>query len=207
MYYEQHYTKIQCRSHYCTYCANGYGVVPVYDLCGQAVQYFSRKQEELRIAYEVITDAYLRSSEIVFDQMMDSPEVLALLHKASSTNEVIQTEARKALFNMLTPTYERLKKHNIRQFHFHLPDSTSFLRFHRPQKFGDNLSSVRASVVKANKELIPVFGFEEGRIYNGFRYVFPVIDQGIHLGSVEVSINFEAFSAELERLFSNSMPS
>ncbi|HBI15853.1 MAG TPA: hypothetical protein DDY20_10140 [Desulfobulbaceae bacterium] len=39
------------------------------------------------------------------------------------------------------------KKIGIAQFHFHLPLTTSCLRLHMPEKFGDDLSSFRHTVV------------------------------------------------------------
>ncbi|WP_308411590.1 cache domain-containing protein, partial [Vibrio parahaemolyticus] len=78
---------------------------------------------------------------------------------------------------------------NFRQLHFHFKNGDSFLRVHKPEKFGDNLLSVRESVRIANKEIRFVQGFEEGRIYNGYRFVYPVIYNDIHIGTLEVSLS------------------
>ena len=165
-------------------------------------QYLQEKNEALRISYNVITDSYLRASRIVFDEIIYKPEILNIYKQAGAENKLIQNKARNDLYEKLIPTYNRLKKMDIRQLHFHLPDNTSFLRFHKPAKYGDNLTDVRFSLKKANSELVDVFGFEEGRIFNGFRYVFPIVYEGRHLGSVEISLNFEAINKQLERLFS-----
>jgi hypothetical protein len=56
-------------------------------------------------------------------------------------NEKEKNEVRKKLYNSLLPFYERTSNIlNIRQLHFHLADNTSFLRFHKPEKFGDDLT-------------------------------------------------------------------
>ncbi len=91
--------------------------------------------------------------------------------------------------------YKRLGlRYNIRQVHFHSPESKSFLRMHKKEQFGDSLVDIRKSVVYVNKNLKPFYGFEEGVLYNGYRYVFPVIDSvGEHLGSVEVSFDLKNF--------------
>jgi diguanylate cyclase (GGDEF)-like protein len=73
-----------------------------------------------------------------------------------------------------------------------LANGESFIRFHRPDKYGDNLMDFRESVRLANTEKRYVTGFEEGRIFNGFRYVYPVFYNGEHLGSFEVSFDFDA---------------
>ncbi|MCK5837039.1 MAG: diguanylate cyclase, partial [Desulfobacula sp.] len=148
-----------------------------------------------------IIDSYFRVSHIVFHEIINRPEVLAILKKATSSDENIRNESRQELFLKLTPVYQRLKNLNVRQFHFHLPDNTSFLRFHRPSKFGDDLTDVRYSIKQTNSQLKTFSGFEEGRIKNGFRYVFPIISPTGHLGSVEISLNFKAIEQEMMRLF------
>ena len=73
------------------------------------------------------------------------------------------------------------------------------MRFHKPDKFGDDLNDVRASVRYVNQHKKPTFGFEEGRIFNGYRFVYPLSDeQGKHLGSVEVSMSLLAFKEAFE---------
>lgn len=38
-------------------------------------------------------------------------------------------------------------QYDVRQFQFHLPPATSFLRVHKPEKFGDDLSGFRNTVL------------------------------------------------------------
>ena len=66
------------------------------------------------------------------------------------------------------------------------------MRFHRPEKFGDNLAKIRKTVEWVNTNQSSITGFEEGRIFHGFRNVFPLFletNQFIreHIGSVEIS--------------------
>ncbi len=54
-----------------------------------------------------------------------------------------------------------------------------------------------------NQEKIFVKGFEEGRIYNGFRYVFTLFARNkSHIGSVETSVSFQAIRQAMDNLFS-----
>ncbi|PJF26685.1 MAG: two-component sensor histidine kinase, partial [Phototrophicales bacterium] len=131
--------------------------------------------------------------------IINQPEVLSLFAQANGASEERQAEIRTALYDMLVDDYQRLDDLNLRQLHFHLPDNTSFLRFHRPNLFGDNLTDVRYTIALANRELVPVVGFEEGRIYNGFRYVFPLFYEGVHIGSVETSVSFLAIQQNLNK--------
>ena len=62
----------------------------------------------------------------------------------------------------------------MRQLHFHFKDGTSFLRMHRPNIYGDNLFGIRESIEYVNTRKEKFVGFEEGRIFNGYRYIYPL---------------------------------
>ena len=165
-------------------------------------EYEQKQENALYIAYNTIVSSYFLVSQSIFSEKVDNPLILGIMKDANSSDPETQKSARKRLHEELEQTYRNLQKLNIRQFHFHLPNNESFLRFHKPDKFGDDLSSVRYSVKKANADRVCVKGFEEGRIFNGFRYVFPLLDDGEHLGSVEISISFNAIRDQMQRLFS-----
>jgi signal transduction histidine kinase len=161
---------------------------------------------QLQDAYNVTVDTYKLVSETIYDEVVNKPEVVEIFKGAATVDEEEREKLRQQLFQTLNPTYQNLRKKNLKQLHFHLPDGTSFLRFHRPEKYGDRLFDVRYSVKIANTEQRFVSGFEEGRIYNGFRYVFPLFASGsdgekVHIGSVETSISFQAIREEVEKLF------
>ncbi|MCF6282972.1 MAG: hypothetical protein L3J28_12350 [Candidatus Polarisedimenticolaceae bacterium] len=105
---------------------------------------------------------------------------------------------RKRLFDQVGPNWKEVQKDlQVRQLHFHLgPGSTSFLRVHRPDKFGDNMDNVRFTIVDTNAEQQPRVGFETGRVYSGLRGVVPVstwdpdVDKMVHVGALEVGTSF-----------------
>lgn len=98
---------------------------------------------------------------------------------------------RDALTEMLLSSYKAVKD-NVPQFQFHLPDSTSFLRLHMPEKYGDSLKSFRFTVNAANERKEVISGLEEGVGGYGFRVVAPMFYEGTHTGSVEFAGNFDA---------------
>ncbi len=69
--------------------------------------------------------------------------------------------------------------------HIHTKDNKSFLRAWRPDKFGDDLSSFRHSVVQVNSTKKAVNTFELGKAGLSIRSVMPIMDEGTHLGSLE----------------------
>ena len=92
------------------------------------------------------------------------------------------------------------KNYGAVQFQFHTPPATSFLRLHQIEKYGDDLSGFRHSVVDTNAQRTPHRGLESGVAGLGARGMVPVFDQGRHLGSVEFGMSFgapffEAFKA------------
>jgi methyl-accepting chemotaxis protein len=77
----------------------------------------------------------------------------------------------------------------VRQFQFHEPPARSFLRVHKLQKSGDDLSSFRHTVVKANREQSAVRGLEVGVAGLGIRGIEPVRHDGRHVGTVEFGLS------------------
>lgn len=116
-------------------------------------------------------------------------------------------KAREELLSRVGPGRQKLSQEfDFRQLHFHLgPGSTSFLRAHRPEKFGDNMDTIRHTIVAANRDKEPVTGFESGRVYSGIRGVVPVFaddpDTGkhIHVGALEAGTSFQMTLAEVAR--------
>ncbi|MCW2245398.1 methyl-accepting chemotaxis protein [Azospirillum fermentarium] len=99
---------------------------------------------------------------------------------------------RDGLAAMLVPGFAALKaQYGVRQYQFHLPPATSFLRVHKPEKFGDDLSGFRATVVEVNRTRRPVSGLESGVEGLGIRGVVPVTKDGAALGSVEFGLSFD----------------
>jgi len=143
-------------------------------------------------------NTYTMVSELAFKQIINQEDILKLYSGAYKADSLTQHKIRTQLYNKILPVYHQLRSQNIKQLHFHLPDNTSFLRFHRPSRYGDDLTKYRFSVQKANLEKQVQTGFEEGKVYNGFRYVFPLSYKNQHIGTVETSFSFEAIRLLLE---------
>jgi methyl-accepting chemotaxis protein len=118
----------------------------------------------------------------------------AMATVVAATPEIQQEFAagqRDALAERTVPLFQQLKKdYAVRQFQFHTPPATSFLRAHKPEKFGDDLSSFRKTVVETNKTRVPISGLEKGVAGLGIRGLMPIVNQGQHVGSVEFGLSF-----------------
>ena len=109
---------------------------------------------------------------------------------------------REALHELFVPGFAKLKsEYGVRQFQFHEPPATSFLRVHKPAKFGDDLSSFRFTVIEANQAKKAIQGLEVGVAGLGVRGLVPVSYEGRHVGSVEFGMSFgQAFFDEYAKL-------
>ncbi|SDH07178.1 methyl-accepting chemotaxis protein [Roseospirillum parvum] len=98
---------------------------------------------------------------------------------------------RDRLGALFVPGFAALKAdHAVVQFQFHVPPATSFLRVHKPEKFGDDLSGFRLTVLEANREQAPRSGIEKGVAGLGVRGMVPVAHDGAHVGTVEFGMSF-----------------
>ncbi len=115
----------------------------------------------------------------------------SMIANIDSFSTMFANGEREQLAEALVPVFEVMKRDfNARQFQYHTPPATSFLRLHKPAKFGDDLSSFRKTVVATNKLKQNVVGLEKGVAGLGIRGISPVFSAGKHIGSVEFGMSF-----------------
>jgi len=130
-------------------------------------------------------------SSKISDDARRAVTLAAGLASNTKVTEAFAARDRAALVAMLVPGFDVLKKqYGIEQMQFHTPEAASFLRVNSPDKFGDDLSSFRFTVVEVNKTHMPVLGLESGVTGIGIRGVVPVTHNGRHVGSFEVGTSF-----------------
>ena len=135
-------------------------------------------------------------ADIIFQLAINRDDILKIMafaHKSSEVSE--RDELRALLLERLSLVYDDLKDKGLRQLHFHLPGGVSFLRFHKPEAYGDSLQGPRPSIGQVNKTKEPAHGFETGRYFPALRNVYPLFHGHEFVGSVELSY---AFLAERE---------
>ncbi|MBB4312940.1 methyl-accepting chemotaxis protein [Roseospira marina] len=114
-----------------------------------------------------------------------------LVAQTPATQAALAEGDRDALLAQYQGAFAHLRDtFGVRQFQFHRPPATSFLRVHKPETFGDDLSSFRRTVVQANTDRTPIHGLELGVAGLGMRGVTPVEYNGQPVGSVEVGLSF-----------------
>lgn len=160
-----------------------------------------RNDQVVKDNYRALIDSYRNFSQALFDSIINKPDVLSIFKDAYRADAAGRDQIRDELHAKLEGVFQVIRYKNYKIFHFHLPDGTSFLRFHKPWKYGDNLLGFRYSVQLANSQKRYVEGFEEGRIENSYRFMHPLFWQGEHIGSVETSIAVNEIKEEIGKVF------
>lgn len=101
--------------------------------------------------------------------------------------EYLANGDRDSLRDYLIPSYEDFKRNGIEIFQFITPDLKSFLRMHKPEKYGDDLSFRKALLnVTSNKS--DVVTYEIGASGIGLRSIKPVFKDGQFIAIAELGL-------------------
>lgn len=144
---------------------------------------------------------YEAFSNYIFQDILNNDFILTTIDSANSADEAVKDILRKSLYHYLEDEYAKITDYNFRQLHFHLLNMDSFLRMHRPENFGDNLAEIRSTIKLANSNNTYITGFEEGRIFNGYRFVYPLNYNDNLIGTAEVSISTASILEILSSLY------
>lgn len=150
----------------------------LFDLKDELKQSISVHQTIEKNRLDSVTYMLQRLSRTVFTLTV-TPEVVDLIRKGK----------RDALYTHI----KSLKCEYLKKIHFVLADGTSFLRVHKPHKYGDSLLKRRpiyADLLKQKKEL---HGFEVGTTESAYRNVFPIFFEGELIAFVDVAFNSTEF--------------
>jgi len=128
-----------------------------------------------------------------YNEYLKSKKDIGITNAFSISNdglikESLQNNRRELAINSLKNINTTLKNgtsfKNIK-IHIHTNENKSFLRNWKENKFGDDLSSFRKSVVTVNNTKQPVNGYEIGKAGLSLRSVVPIVSNNNHLGSLE----------------------
>ncbi len=145
--------------------------------------------EQLETHYKILLNQEKIVSNAIFKDTISIKMVKETLTEVLNTTDKEQISLlREKLRKRLMPLYDVIKITGVLQYHFILPNNHSFLRFHKPSKFDDDLTKVRNDVVFVNRYKKIVRGFHGGRVSHGFRNIFPIFGKdNIYLGALDIS--------------------
>ena len=154
------------------------------------------------------TEDSLNRMEQIVSSQLDNLQTLALGLATQTVNSpevqaAFATRDRELLTELTLPTFKILQSDfAVKQVQFFLPPATSFLRLHQLDRFGDDLSSIRATFLKMNETQAAVGGPEIGRGGLGVRGVVPIFYKGRYVGGLEVGLDIgPAFLENLKKQY------
>ncbi|UCM99960.1 PAS domain-containing protein [Sulfurimonas sp. SWIR-19] len=154
----------------------------------------------LKINYEIVNETDKADAASLNAFVSNDETVLRILREALHVTKAKREFLRKELYQHLKKQYREIRKRGVLQMQFVLPDNVSFLRMHKPDRYGDDLTGIRYTFEYVNKTHKPIAGFEQGRIAHGFRNVFPLFDGEKYICAYEISFSSESFQNRLARV-------
>ncbi|NOR58681.1 MAG: hypothetical protein GQ474_09190 [Sulfurimonas sp.] len=157
--------------------------------------------ENLNNNYKVTTNSFKLISDNLYSMILNQPEIVELFYKAKhSKTESDRTVLREKLYTKMKPYFEQLNKSGVNIMLFSFANNRTFLRVHKPSKYGDDLSAVRYSFTYVNDKKKSIRGLEQGKISHAFRNIFPLYYNDEYIGSVDVAFSSEVFQENMTRL-------
>ncbi len=171
------------------------GVILFIEFTYKKKEIYNERIYDLNLQYQDKIISNQKVVEVLFDDVFNDLEVQMILNDASVGKDL--QENRQKLYKMFHLKYNYLKSKGILQFHFHLANGDSFLRFHKVDKYGDSLL-FRDSIKKIIQTKKKVYGFEVGKYFEGFRYIYPIFYNNNYVGSVECSIEVKSIIEQMK---------
>lgn len=158
---------------------------------------------EVQLAYNAAMQTRDTAMRLAVQEVVYNKDVInSFAAGVNSSDPEQQAQYRADLYRKLYPTYKRLVEANVLQFHFHDAQGHSYLRFHQPDTYDDDLSHIRPSIAQIIRDHQPINGYEIGVLAGGFRFLHPIMQNKIYLGSVEISVTFNALRQSMAELLS-----
>ena len=156
------------------------------------VREFDQRMQSYQLMQEQIMDSY-------YELFFNSSQVTNIMQEAAHSDPARQAFFRHELMGRLQEAFGSLQRLNVRLLFFHLPEQIAFLRMHEPEKFGDSLSVSRPSIVEVQTQQKKLIVFETGKLFNGFRSIYPLFYHDSFVGSVEIAYPFLALKKQAIR--------
>lgn len=116
----------------------------------------------------------------------------AIVQKPEIVQEFVDSN-RDALYKKTLPLYQSLQEKyhkNLAIMHFYKPEVQSFLRMHKPQKYGDTTKDHRPmlSYIDSSKTKIVQTGFEAGLFSFSYRVEVPLFLKETYIGILDYGL-------------------
>jgi len=151
--------------------------------------------------YNVAISHFDTITKLTRRHLFNNEIVLNLLYQAKHTQDKEKLALlRQKLYELVEPEFRYLKEYGVNIMLFSFENNKTFLRVHKPEKFDDDLSTVRYSFTYVNSQKKNISGFEEGKISHAFRNISPLFYKGEYIGSVDLSFSSEIIQENMKSL-------
>lgn len=155
----------------------------------------------LQTHYETLLHTQEIIASTTYKSTINMDRVIQIITKANIANKEQKNILRDELHHLLKEKYKLLQELSILQYQFIFPSNKVFYRAHKPAKYGDDLSAIRADFKYVNRTQKPIRGFTQGRTAHGFRNTFPLFDKNNkHIGAMEISFSSDSFQYYLNHI-------
>lgn len=142
----------------------------------------------------------IRAERFYDDHAHHIAEQLARL-KAESP--AVKSRIRESILDEYQSYYDNARNQGLGVLHIFDAKGNSFIRFHQPEKYGDNLVDIRPSIHNMVSKQLYTSGFEIGRLKEAYRHVFPLFFNGEFVGGIEFSVDFSTLASQMKQLFNS----
>jgi len=136
--------------------------------------------EETKLV-DFFSQKFLAKEDVAISNAINIAQNFSVISSLKENDRNIAINGLKSIINDFK---ENTKFKNIK-IHIHDKNMHSFVRLWKPDKFGDDLSGFRKTIVEVNSTKKPLAAIEIGRAGLILRGLSPIIEQGQYLGSVE----------------------
>ncbi|MDF1882342.1 response regulator [Sulfurimonas sp. SAG-AH-194-C21] len=143
--------------------------------------------DALTTHYQLLLSVQKNIAFAIHKNILRSSDVSTLLD--TSLSPKIQKQNRAKLYMQVLRDYNDAKTQGVLQIQFVDKNNISFLRMHKVDKFGDDLTGIRKDFEYTNRTKKQLGVFSQGRTSHGFRNIFPVYKGSEHIGSMEISFS------------------
>jgi len=151
--------------------------------------------------FKVLNTAQKYIANDIYKSIIRNSDAIKFLKQSYTATKEQNDKNRKALYSQLQEQYKTAHKQGIVVFQFVDKNNISFLRIHKPSKYGDDLTNIRADFKYVNETKKPIRAFTQGRTTHAFRNTFPLFDkQNNHIGALELSFSSENYQWYLNKV-------
>lgn len=154
----------------------------------------NEKIEAARTKTDFLINEMIKDSNLIYNARLDA------LIRDEKILSAFYRRNRQELYQAALPfhNYYLAESHYYSNMHFHLPTGQSFLRMHKPDEFGDDLTTIRPIIMQIHKTRKPVSGYEIGKHGLFYRVAKPIFFKGEYIGALEIGISIEQVAENME---------